>query len=190
MVATNFLKKWGIQITYANDGKEALEEIKSKEFDLVLMDLQMPEMDGYEATQKIRQMGDPYFRTVPILALTASAMSGTQGKVEQIGMNDYIMKPFNPEDLREKIGKYSKAGSPEENKRSKSSVIVSDLYMEGDADFKRELAGHLIKNIQEMKEALHKTLKTGDVEIYSKACHKIKTTLSLLGDTEYALSKG
>lgn len=188
IVASNYLKKWGIEVTYADHGKEAVEKIKSKLFDIVLMDLQMPEMDGYDATEAIRAMDDPYFKTIPILALTADAMSGTQNTVVQVGMNDYIVKPFNPEELQEKITRYAKAGVRPESASAPSangSIIKSELYIEGDADFKKELAGHLVKNIRETKAALDQSLNTGDSEFYSKACHKVKTTLSLLGNDEY-----
>jgi signal transduction histidine kinase/CheY-like chemotaxis protein/ligand-binding sensor domain-containing protein len=72
LVAVNFLKKWGMKTTIAQNGKEAVQLIKDKSFDLVLMDLQMPEMDGYEATRLIRAMDEPYFNEVPIIALSAS----------------------------------------------------------------------------------------------------------------------
>jgi PAS domain S-box-containing protein len=105
VVAENFLKKWGMQVDVANNGLEALTLIQSKSYQMVLMDLQMPHMDGYEATRRIRDLKkiDPYFQNVPIIALTASAMSDVKEKVIGIGMNDFITKPFLPEDLRAKI---------------------------------------------------------------------------------------
>jgi PAS domain S-box-containing protein len=105
VVAENFLKKWGMTVDVANDGLEALEMIQSKSYTIVLMDLQMPKMDGYEATRQIRSLKeiDSYFTTVPIIALTASAMVDVKDKVIEIGMNDFITKPFLPEELRAKI---------------------------------------------------------------------------------------
>jgi CheY-like chemotaxis protein len=73
----------------------------------VFMDLQMPGMDGYEASRKIRSMDDPYFKDVPIIALTAAAMSGMRDKVIETGMNDFISKPFDPEELRLKVIKFT-----------------------------------------------------------------------------------
>jgi PAS domain S-box-containing protein len=104
MVAKNFLSSWGISVDCANDGKEALVLIRSKRYHAVLMDLQMPDMDGYEAARQIRNLTeDSYFSTIPIIALTASAMADTRRKVIETGMNDFISKPFEPEDLKEKL---------------------------------------------------------------------------------------
>ncbi len=104
MVAENFLTKWGMIVDVANDGFEALEKIQNKSYHMVLMDLQMPKMDGYEATKRIRGLKeDPYFKSVPIIALTASAMVDVKDKVIEIGMNDFITKPFLPDELRSKI---------------------------------------------------------------------------------------
>jgi PAS domain S-box-containing protein len=107
MVASKFLSRWGIETTSAENGRIALEKIQSKQFDIVLMDLQMPEMDGYSATRAIRAMEDPYFRTIPIIALTASAMMDVKDRVFLIGMSDYLTKPFNPKELYAKIARHT-----------------------------------------------------------------------------------
>jgi signal transduction histidine kinase/CheY-like chemotaxis protein len=184
IVASNFLKKWGIEVEYANHGKEAVEMIQDKSYQLVLMDLQMPEMDGYEATRRIRAMDhDAYFKNVPIVALTASAMADIRGKVTDLGMNDFVSKPFQPEELQSVIGKYVLTAEPS-TARKKASINI-DLYTDGDPEFKRELAGLLIKNIQELQEHLQLALETNSAETFNKACHKVKTTLGMLGDDEF-----
>jgi PAS domain S-box-containing protein len=185
IVASNFLKKWGIEVEYANHGKEAVDMIQNKTYQLVLMDLQMPEMDGYEATRRIRAMNhDEYFKNVPIVALTASAMADIRGKVADFGMNDFLSKPFQPEELQAVIGKYVLAGGDPEPTQKKAAINI-DLYTDGDPEFKRELAGLLIKNIQELQEQLQIALETRSADTYSKACHKMKTTLGMLGDDEF-----
>jgi len=103
VVASTFLKKWGMTVAIANDGKEALDMMQENRYDLVLMDLQMPVMDGYEATQTIRSYEDPYFKTVPIFALSASAMLEEKEKAMKYGFNDFVTKPFQPQELKEKI---------------------------------------------------------------------------------------
>jgi PAS domain S-box-containing protein len=108
IVAGKFLLKWGITIDYAGNGLIALEKVKSKQYDIILMDLQMPEMDGYDATKAIRGTADPYYQAVPIIALTASAMLDVRDRVFLVGMNDYVSKPFNPNDLYNKIVKYTR----------------------------------------------------------------------------------
>jgi PAS domain S-box-containing protein len=185
VVATNFLKKWGIKVDLANHGKEALEMISSKDYQLVLMDLQMPEMDGYEATKKIREKSDSYFKNVPIIALTASAMLDIKDKVLLSGMNDFISKPFQPEELKSKIEKYAQTYVAQ-SEPSRSYSVSLDLYSEGDAEFKRELASLLVKNIQELQSALEEAIENNDAEIFRKASHKVKTTISMLGDHEFS----
>lgn len=106
LIASKFLYKWGAEINFAENGLIGVEKVKNKKFDIVLMDLQMPEMDGFEATRAIRNLSGDYYKKLPILALTAAAMQEVRQQVEQAGMNDYIAKPFNPNDLYNKIAKY------------------------------------------------------------------------------------
>lgn len=99
MVTLKFLHKWGAKVTVAHNGEEALEIVGTRHFDLVLMDLQMPVMDGYEAVRQMRKRGVK----LPIIALTASALLEEQKKIYDAGMNDYITKPFDPRILQTKI---------------------------------------------------------------------------------------
>ncbi|MDJ1471422.1 PAS domain-containing hybrid sensor histidine kinase/response regulator [Xanthocytophaga flava] len=107
LVATKFLSQWGIIPDYALNGVEAIEKIKTKQYHIVLMDLQMPEKDGYDATLEIRALEDPYFKKLPIIALTASVMSDVKSRLLEIGMNEYISKPFNPSELYGKILRFA-----------------------------------------------------------------------------------
>ncbi|MCF0060156.1 PAS domain-containing protein [Dyadobacter chenwenxiniae] len=104
----NFMKQWEIDFDVAENGLIAYETVQQNDYDLILMDLQMPIMDGYEATAKIRYLPDPKYATLPIIALTASAMLDIKDLAFQIGMNDYISKPFTPNDLFAKIAAYRK----------------------------------------------------------------------------------
>ncbi len=94
---TNALEPEGMQCVTAANGKEALLALKQNTFDIVLMDVMMPEMDGYEATQEIRKIDK--FKKLPIIALTAKAMKGDREKCLSVGMSDYISKPLNVERL-------------------------------------------------------------------------------------------
>jgi CheY-like chemotaxis protein len=95
-VATSLLHKMGCEVRVAANGREVLECLKSNHFDVVLMDCQMPEMDGYEATKSLRADGS----RVPIIALTASAMAGEREVCLAVGMNDYLAKPYRQEELQ------------------------------------------------------------------------------------------
>lgn len=103
-IAKKFIDKWGIEVETATNGKEAIRTLQNNPtFDLVLMDLQMPVMDGYETTKFIRNLTDPYFQKLPIIALTANAFSDVEEEILDIGMNDILTKPFHPENLFKKI---------------------------------------------------------------------------------------
>ncbi len=104
LVVAKMLRKIGVEVVTADDGVEALEALDHAYFDLILMDIQMPNMDGYRATAEIRKSTDPRKRDVPIIALTASAFLTEKEKAKLFGMNDHVGKPFGPEDLMDKIG--------------------------------------------------------------------------------------
>lgn len=104
-IAIKFLTDWGMETELAENGAEAVEMLKKNDFDIILMDLEMPVMSGYEATRVIRKLPHKTKSKVPIVALTASAMLDVQEKIFRLGMNDFVLKPFNPDDLKAKIFK-------------------------------------------------------------------------------------
>jgi CheY-like chemotaxis protein len=111
MVATKMLQKTNQEVYTASNGKEALEQVKKNTYDLILMDIQMPIMDGLEATRKIRQSKGQSAST-PIVALTAGAMQQDREKAMKEGMNDFIAKPINYDQLEKVLIKY--LNNPEE----------------------------------------------------------------------------
>jgi CheY-like chemotaxis protein len=104
LVATSILKKAGFVVKVANNGKEAVEMIQREPFELVLMDIQMPEMDGLEATKIIR--GIDGYDKIPIVAMTAHAMSGDRELSLKSGMNDHVNKPIDVQELFKAIAKW------------------------------------------------------------------------------------
>lgn len=100
-LAVALLERVGIQVTLAGDGHQALACLKAGEFDCVLMDCQMPEMDGYTATRLMREQ--PEWSRLPVIAMTANAMSGEREKVLEAGMNDHVPKPVPVGELYRKI---------------------------------------------------------------------------------------
>jgi CheY-like chemotaxis protein len=102
------LSKWGARIDFAGNGLEAIEKIESsRDYDVVLMDIHMPEMGGIEATRILRSKDDPYFQQLPIIALTASMLTSERSVIEEVGM-DYIIKPFDRKNLYEKLSRFQK----------------------------------------------------------------------------------
>lgn len=181
IVAANYLRKWNFGVTASTRASEALEKIHQRNFNLVLMDLQMPEMDGYEASRIIRQLDDPYFRNVPIVAFTASAMIDDIQRLSKAGINDYVAKPFNPNDLREKILTYALPEVP----GAQPAAMLLNEYAGDNADTKRVLAGRMIDNLSELHQALKESLAASDDHPYRKSLHKIQTTLSILNNEDF-----
>lgn len=103
MLAKKVLSGWGLQVDIANNGLEAIDCVKVKPYNLILMDLQMPKMDGYNATRTLRE---EYNLSQPIIAMTASAMKSELDRCLSLGMNDYITKPFQPHHLKEILAKW------------------------------------------------------------------------------------
>jgi PAS domain S-box-containing protein len=105
-VANKFLIGWGVKVTHAEDGQLALEKLEKEDFDLVLMDLHMPILDGIEASRIIRNSTNPRIKDIPIIALTAAIMSESHDRIEDLNINDYVLKPFKPQDLYDRILKH------------------------------------------------------------------------------------
>lgn len=103
MLMKKLLSKWHIIPTIAENGVQAIEMMQYGNFDIILMDLQMPVMNGFDATLEIRKMADPKKSNIPIIALTASALFDLKEKIYEAGMNDYVSKPFKPDELLAKI---------------------------------------------------------------------------------------
>ncbi|WP_052444208.1 response regulator [Flammeovirga sp. OC4] len=112
MLVLRLLKKWGYVSDLAENGKIALEKLSETDYDLILMDVHMPEMDGYSATKEIRSSFPAAKRDIPIIAMTASALKGEFERCKKAGMNDYISKPFKKDNLLQKVQDYTNSKEP------------------------------------------------------------------------------
>ncbi|MFT5247435.1 MAG: CheY-like chemotaxis protein, partial [Gammaproteobacteria bacterium] len=106
LLIQKFLTIWGAESETVSNGAEAVSMVKKEKFDLILMDLQMPVMDGYMASSIIREIPGCSKDELPIIAVTASALLEVRRRVLEAGMNDYVSKPFSPEQLYERISLY------------------------------------------------------------------------------------
>jgi CheY-like chemotaxis protein/HPt (histidine-containing phosphotransfer) domain-containing protein len=110
-LAVTILRRAGIEVEIANNGREALQKLEKNRFDVVLMDIQMPVMDGLEATRTIRDPGSGVLdHDLPIVAMTANALAGDQEKYLEAGMDDYLAKPFVPGGLIAKVALWASGG--------------------------------------------------------------------------------
>lgn len=103
VIAKDFCEYWGLNVLEAENGKEGTAILADQQIDIVLLDIQMPIMNGYETISWIREQQSSYFQDLPVIALTASAMVEVQNKVYKYGMNDFLTKPFVPEDFYKKM---------------------------------------------------------------------------------------
>jgi len=193
LYALNILKKWKCDVDGAENGYIALEKLRSRDYDIILMDIQMPIMDGYEATKSIRNTLPEPKSKIPIIALTANAIKGDNEKCLEIGMNDYLSKPFQPEDLFDSLSKFVSESKPKSKKKSAEILTVTaegdqltDLtYLHsicnGDKNFMQEMVETFITNtpsaINEMQKWSHKAewIKVG------QTAHRIKPSIAFMG---------
>lgn len=188
LVAKQFFKNKDIKVDVAANGLIALEKIKSMEYDLILMDLQMPEMDGYEAAQKIRSIQDRYFQEIPIIALTASTMSEVRKRVLASGMNDYISKPFVPDTfyncLYKYINKSLKKNLNNTSKEFEPVLIEFDKVLEfafGEISFYHELLGKIKDEFITFKQQFSEALVVNDIDKIGFLKHRLSSSLKILG---------
>jgi two-component system, sensor histidine kinase and response regulator len=106
------LEKRGHHVSVVSNGLEALESAQRNHFDLVLMDIQMPEMDGLEATMALREHEKRTHSHLPVVALTAHAMKGDQDRCRDAGMDEYLAKPIRPQELDDLLRKYARHLAP------------------------------------------------------------------------------
>ncbi len=106
LVITSFLQAWDVEVDVATNGRQAVEHIRERDYGVVLMDLRMPELDGYAAARQVRSLPDARFTRLPILAISASTRMGNQHELEAAGFTDFVGKPIDPDILFAKIALY------------------------------------------------------------------------------------
>jgi PAS domain S-box-containing protein len=107
LMLSQFLSRWGVVFDVVGDGHQAVHQVQQAPYDVVLMDLQMPGLNGYDATRAIRALADERYGRLPVIAVTASARLGLEARLDQAGFSDFIGKPFKPEDLFAKLRLHS-----------------------------------------------------------------------------------
>lgn len=197
-VAEKYLRDWGLKVVKAMNGKEACILIEENTVDVVLMDIQMPIMNGIEATQYIRSMDGP-MATVPIIAMTANAFETERDRCIEAGMNDYLSKPYKPIQLRDKLVQtFHPVASviTETAKKPEPATLVAsengatslnyDLRLlanlsGGDENFFFEMIQTYINSAPPMTEAMEEALVKQDWDMLRKQAHKLKPSVSMMG---------
>ena len=200
VVAKDTIKKWGKHLTIdiANDGIEAIDMLRAEKYDLVLMDVQMPRMNGLNTTRHIRRVLK--LTEMPILAMTAYATTGEAEKTIMAGMNDYISKPFNPKKLYEKIytltkDKHADAEPLEEEKvevlteneqpKKQNNKITDFSFLNeavgGDPDLKRQMLEIMLQETPEETMQMRIYLKKEEWSKLRSVAHKFKSAVTYMG---------
>jgi CheY-like chemotaxis protein len=184
IVAQKKLEKRGHEVTVVKDGLAAVKAYEESEFDVVLMDIQMPVMDGFQATAIIRERQDAKERRVAIIALTAHAMKGDRERCLEAGMDDYITKPFKTDELIRAVEASSYQLSREGSEASYAPVLNSDALWER-VDFDHALVMALVKTyyqeVPPLLQAIREGLAGADTSSVGRAAHRLRGTLSTLG---------
>ncbi|WP_120214458.1 hybrid sensor histidine kinase/response regulator [Epilithonimonas arachidiradicis] len=182
----HLLSQWNIDFDTANNGLEAIEYLKNNDCDLVLMDIQMPQMDGYAATQKIREELN---LDVPIIAMTAHALAGERERCMSRGMNEYISKPVNEEELFKLISNFGLKGAKKietQNTETTSGYEFIDLtYMKsisnGDKDFERTVTQQFLDKIPVHLQELKLGYENNDFKLLKLRAHDLKSSIAIMG---------
>ncbi|MBF0237112.1 MAG: response regulator [SAR324 cluster bacterium] len=188
-VAFEILTSAGLKVEVACNGQEAVEALQQKAYELVLMDVQMPVMGGYEATRLIRKI--PQFKDLPVIAMTAHAMTGAREECLAAGMNDYVSKPIDPEELFKVLENWLKPGNPPEPALEKAEGL-QDLTLpfpemiagvdvkaglariNGNQTLYREMLLSFAKQYATLVESIRNEIQNGDLSIAERMAHTMK----------------
>lgn len=184
-MAVALLKKWGHQVTIAGNGLEAIERWRDGTFDVILMDLQMPVLDGLEATQRIRDLEQQAGHRTKIVAMTAQVMKGDRERCLAAGMDDYVAKPIRKAELYRALGSGS---SPMEKEPATVVAIRTDASglvnwpaalktMNGDVNILKTVVGAVLDEAPALLHQLQAALDTADHEAVRRAAHAIGGTM-------------
>jgi len=181
------LESSGAQVVIAKNGAEALELVKKQIFDCVLMDVQMPEMDGIQATVNIRNLEDPVLSAIPIIAITANSQEEDLLKCEQAGMDDFLAKPIVEAQLLDTIlnnsisDKMNHTDSPSSGENKLYDLNMIRSVSGGDKAFIKKMILLFIETVPQNVQELVDATKQKNWEQVSKMAHKLKSTIDSMG---------
>ncbi|TMQ54545.1 MAG: response regulator [Candidatus Eisenbacteria bacterium] len=177
-LVVQLLKKRGHRATVTGNGREALAALEREEFDVALMDVQMPELDGFEATAEIRARERTSGRHLPIVAMTAHAMKGDRERCVAAGMDGYVSKPIDRRKLYETVERLARSKAAA---HAAEAVLDLDAMLRragGDRGLVREMAELFLAEAPRMLEAVRSALQNGDAPALAQAAHALKGSVS------------
>lgn len=186
LLVKNVLKRFGFKrVDAADDGKAALETLGSNAYDVILMDIQMPGMDGYEVTRTIRSSSDKKTSNVPVIALSGDASEKEKEKARLAGMNDYVPKPYSPEQLIAAISKYVSSGtaapSPAPEEASGMDLAFLAKFTGGDQELTIQLIEIFLQQVPEAVEKIEMLLPEKRWSEIFPVAHKVKSSIAIFG---------
>jgi two-component system sensor histidine kinase/response regulator len=187
-VAVRMLERLGYRADVAANGLEALEALSRISYAAVLMDVQMPEMDGYEATKEIRKR-EGVDRHTPIIAMTANAMEGDREKALEAGMDDYVSKPVKPEKLELVLGHWilqRESSETEAPLDERALASLRELQQEGEPDFVGELIELFLHDAPPQLAALRDAIEEEDADSVELIAHTLKGSSGSMGAKKMA----
>jgi two-component system sensor histidine kinase/response regulator len=181
---SRLLERWELNAVFVENGMEAVEKVNEQDFDIVLMDVQMPVMDGFEATRLIREKEkESGLPRIPIIAMTAYAMKGDKERCLESGMDGYVSKPISLELLKTEILKFSPSiPQPERNVADNTHEISFDTgrlmqAFDNDAEFLKEAVGMFIEDYPPMIDSIRQALSAVDYDELRRTAHGLKGML-------------
>lgn len=187
-VIKRMMGEWGAEITIVEDGEEAVKACKEQTFDLILMDVQMPKMDGYQATLAIRADKRSPNAKVPIIALTASVRSTVKKRVLETGMDAYLIKPFEPEQLFSLVRYYLNKRAPldmPDSSLQQQPGLLNTAYLQklsnGDEQFVNDMLMMFLEQVPIELENISESIQHEDWPALAQQVHKLKYPYASLG---------
>ncbi len=174
------LERWNHQTTLVENGNQALKVLNQESFDIVLMDVQMPEMDGLEATAAFRQSEETKGGHIPIIAMTAHVVKGDRERCLEAGMDEYVSKPIDSDKLFEAIEKLTDAPGITKSMAAASVTMDKTLLLEafdGDWNFLKEVVEVFLDDYPRLLDNLRKSLNKGDCDTFMRSAHSLKGML-------------
>ena len=196
----HLLGKAGITFTVVDDGRKVIDQLREKHYHLVLMDIQMPVMDGYTSSRQIRE---DLRSSIPIIAMTAHAMPGEREKCIAAGMNEYLSKPIDADELFTMIGRFVEEGCAPDGREEEPAIVGMEVvtpakkgeyrfidmaYLRelsgGDREYEIEMSEQFLQAVPAELGQLETALAAGDRTSVSQMAHNLKTTVSIMGLSE------